>query len=451
MKSNKKHLNKSKQGFKMRYIGIILVIGILMIATPVLAVDDLYGPDEELTFDETRRPDLGIGAGGWSADGGLLPEMGDSTWEEFFRSDVEVGFFLTRLYEVLTNEEWFGQYPQVPQIAHYLNGLGLFNLQNFHAEYAFTGDRMYCMMHEDFVDLDPDSYYGKFLALPDRELATAKYVNGEQLLYGAANNVPDMLMLYLGEMSNLIQVMDEASGGMAMEADLPMGDIAEALGLLDAFNVEETVKSLLTGEVAVVLYGLPPFEQLALGDIQPADIELAIMLGVSNMEGILGMVEGFGDEVGLLAREYEDDPWLYYVVNGEETIGLMLNEEMAILSSNIDVTRRNVLAALADGGIDLESCQCYFDLNMAALHDQLVMPAMEMGTGYLPEDVMLPVEPMSYLVNLPEAEALGHLTMQASFAEGYTFELEMKKAVLQYLVYYLGVGLCGAAQSGAFH
>jgi hypothetical protein len=58
---------------------------------------------------------------------------------------------------------------------------------------------------------------------------------------------------------------------------------------------------------------------------------------------------------------------------------------------------------------------------------------------------------MSYLLNLPDSEALGHVTVQASFADGYTGEVEMKKAVVQYLVYYLGLGLCGAAQSGAFN
>lgn len=381
----------------------------------------------------------------------MLPEMGDSTWEEFYSSDVEVGFFLQRLYDVLTNEQWLGQYPQVAEVANYLKGIGLFNLQHVHMEYAFTGDHMKCMVHKDFADLDPDSYYGKILALPDKELATAKYVGGDQMIYIGANNVTDMMMLYLGEMGNALQVMQETGAESEMESELPLGDITQALGMLDAFNVESTVKSLLTGEVGIVIYGLPPFEQLALGDIQPADIEVAIMLGVSNPEGVQSMVEGFGDQIGLLSREYEGDPWHYYVVNGEESIGLMLNDEMAIITSNLDVTRRHVKDAMENGGIDPGTCQCYFDLDVGALHDQLLQPAFNMGVENLPEDVQLPVEPMSYLVNLPESDALGHLTMKTSFEGGYTGELEMKKAVLQYLFYYLGVGLCGAAQSGAFH
>jgi len=450
MKSNKIMLNKTKQGFKMRYFHLLIVVSVLLLATPALAVDDYYGPDEELTFDQSRRPDLGIGSGR-SAGVGMMAQKGDSTWEEFYVSDVEIGVFLERLYEVLANEEWLGQYPEVATIANYMKESGFFDLQYVHSEYAITGDRMYFMMHEDFEDLSPDSYYAKVLALPDRELASADYVDGDQLLYFAANNVPDMLLLYMNEVMKAVNTMEQTTEGTALEADLNLGDLAEVFGMLDAFNVEETVKTLFTGEIAIVAYNMPPFEQLMLGDIQPADLELAIMLGVSNREGVQGMIEGFGDEIGLLSREYEDDPWKYYVVNGEETIGLMLNDEMAILSSNIDVTRRNVLAAQEYGGLELEPCQFYCDLNMAALHDQLVVPAVNMGTAYLPDNVVLPVEPMSYLVNLPESEALGHMTMTASFAGGYTGEIEMKKAVLQYLVYYLGVGLCGAAQSGAFN
>jgi len=450
MQSNKLKFNKAKRGLKMRYFQLLIVLGVLLIAVPAVAVDDFYGPDEPLTFDQSRRPDLGIGSARGTGTG-MMPEKGDSVWEEFYVSDVEIGVFLERLYEVLTNEEWLGQYPEVATVANYLKQTGLFDLQNVHTEYAITGDRMYFMLHEDFEDLSPDCYYGKVLALPDRELDTAQYVNGDQLLYFAANNVPDMLLLYANEVMNAVNTMEQTAEGMEMEADLNLGDLAEVFGMLEAFNVEDTVKSLLTGEIAVVFYNMPPFEQLMLGDIQPADIELAIMLGVSNREGVQGMIEGFGDEVGLLAREYEDDPWQYYVVNGEETIGLMLNDGMAILSSNIDVTRRNVLAAQENGGLELDPCQVYFDLNMVALHDQVVVPAVNMGTGYLPEGVTLPVEPMSYLVNLPESEALGHLTVTASFADGYTGEIEMKKAVLQYLAYYLGIGLCGAAQSGAFH
>jgi hypothetical protein len=450
MQSNKLKFNKTKRGFKMRYFQLLIVLGVLLIAVPAVAVDDFYGPDEPLTFDQSRRPDLGIGSAR-GAGTGMMPEKGDSVWEEFYVSDVEIGVFLERLYEVLTNEEWLGQYPEIATVANYMKETGLFDLQNVHTEYAITGDRMSFMLHEDFEDLSPNSYYGKVLALPDRELDTAQYVTGDQLLYFAANNVPDMLLLYANEVMNAVNTMEQTAEGMEMEADLNLGDLAEVFGMLEAFNVEDTVKSLLTGEIAIVFYNMPPLEQLMLGDIQPADIELAIMLGVSNREGVQGMIEGFGDEVGLLAREYEDDPWQYYVVNGEETIGLMLNDGMAIISSNIDVTRRNVLAAEENGGLELDPCQLYCDLNMTALHDQVIVPAVNMGTGYLPEGVTLPVEPMSYLVNLPESDALGHLTVKASFADGYTGEIELKKAVLQYLAYYLGIGLCGAAQSGAFH
>jgi len=67
------------------------------------------------------------------------------------------------------------------------------------------------------------------------------------------------------------------------------------------------------------------------------------------------------------------------------------------------------------------------------------------------EDIMLPTEPLSYLLNLPESDELGHLSVSAGTTEnGFKVEAEMKKAVVQYMVYYFGLALCGAGQAGAF-
>jgi len=176
-----------------------------------------------------------------------------------------------------------------------------------------------------------------------------------------------------------------------------------------------------------------------------------LMVGIKDAEYVGGMIANYGSSVGLMGREYEDDDWSYYIMQGEESIGLMFNDELLIASPNIESTRRHVQDALANGGLEIAPCQMYFDLNVAALHDNLLEPGARLAMAEFGGDITLPVEPMSYLVSLPESDNLGHLTVASYYDDGYTVEMEMKKAVVQYLVYYGGLALCGAAQSGVFN
>ncbi|MBN2082099.1 hypothetical protein JW859_07815 [bacterium] len=419
-----------------------LIIALVLVAIPVLALADT----------DSRRPDLGITAGdrpldrGGDRDGAELP----SYWEEYYVQDLEIGPFMGRLHEVLTNPEMLGRFPEVVSVAGYLDSLGLFNIDRCHTEYEITGEDITFTASDFFSDLDPECYYGQIMALEDRELATAKYVPGTQLLYVGVNNVPEMMMIELKSMKSSTEFVKEFTSELGVDADMDLNDMEEVFALLDAFPIEQTVNALLTGELGIVLYNLPPFEQLVLGDIEPADIEAAVMLGVRDREAVMDMVTGFGAEIGLLEREYEGDDWQYFVVNGEETIGIIFTDDMAVVTSNIDATRDNMKMALAKGGLDLEPCQMYFDMNVEALQEQLIGPAGRMAAEQLGEGIELPWEGMGYLVNLPGSDALGHFTLMTSYGNGYTVDIEMKKAVCQYMVYYGGLAACGLAQSGVF-
>ena len=419
-----------------------LVIAMMLVAIPVLAQADTDG----------RRPDLGISYGDHPADRGddRGGEEMPSYWEEYYVQDLEIGPFMGRLHDVLTDPEMLGHFPEVATVADYLDTIGFFNLDRCHTEYEITGEDITYTASSFYSDLDPECYYGQMLALEDKELVSARYVPGSQMLYIGINNVPETLMIELKSMKDATSFVEELTAEMGVDADMNMDDMDEVFALLDAFPVEQTVNALLTGELALVLYNLPPFEQLVLGDIEPADIEAAVMLGVRDREAVMDMVTGFGAEIGLLEREYEGDDWQYFVINGEETIGAIFNDDLAVVTSNLDVTRANMKAALAEGGMDLDPCQMYFDMNIEAVQEQLIGPAGRMAAAQLGEDVELPFEGMGYLVNLPGSDALGHLTLMTSYDDGYTVDIEMKKAVFQYLVYYGGLAACGLAQSGVF-
>ena len=80
----------------MRFALLFVVLGLLMAATPALAVDDFYGPETDSTYDDSRRPDLGIALDRYQRDrtGADRVTLGDSAWEELYISDVHVGPFM---------------------------------------------------------------------------------------------------------------------------------------------------------------------------------------------------------------------------------------------------------------------------------------------------------------------------------------------------------------------
>ena len=89
----------------------------------------------------------------------------------------------------------------------------------------------------------------------------------------------------------------------------------------------------------------------------------------------------------------------------------------------------------------------YLDINMTAFHADVLEPLLKLAQSELGDKVKLPESTMAYLVDLPEPDALGHMTLMTAYEDGSRMELTMKKPVLQYCAYYLGLALCGAAQA----
>lgn len=430
----------------MRIIHICFILCALLIATPVFAVDDFYGPgNDKATFNDSRRPDLGIGQRDYGGDIAQRSD-GGSEWEEFYVQDLEMGPFMERLYEVLTNEEWLGQYPEVVKIAEYVNGQGLFNISTMHSEYAITGDHIYLYSADSYENLDPESYYAKFMALPNREFASASYLNDDFLLFLGYNNMVDMMMLGIEEAFSSPEYMEIVS---MLSGQNDVEEMKQVFGMIEALQLDELLGNVLTGELALVLFDLPPLPQLFEGDVNPGDFDIMLMIGLADSDYAIEMLDTYGMDVGLMARDYGDNEWHYYMMQGEEGLGLMFNDELAVVSTNIDAARKHVQAG---EGFNVEPCMYYFDINFEQIEAKIIAPLGEMAQAELAgEDIKLPIEPLSYLLDLPESEELGHISISAGTTEdGFSVKAEMKKAIVQYMAYYLGLALCGAGQAGAF-
>jgi len=434
----------------MQRIFIIVACGLLAMASPALAVDDFYGPDQPTKFDDSRRPDLG-GARPAAGTGVQVLTAGDSAWEEFLVQDIDYSGFLERLYVLLTNEEYLGKYKEVAMVAEYLDTTGLFDIASGHTEYQITGDHIHLMGGMEFGDLDPEAYYARYYGLPDVDLVSGHYLApGEYMLYIALTHLPQKAFMQVQEMAKSAEMMGGEFELDEVMGELGMGDLGDVLTLLEVLEIDEMIGNVMTGELALVVYGIGDIGKFIEGDIEPQDLDIAIMLGLSDASQIDPLLARFGAEAGLVDEEL-DGGWRRLYMPDEDAPEVLMNHEVAVLCMDAVATAERLETAAAGGGLGLAPCQLVFDLNMAKLHEQVIGPLAMMGEAWLDEDVVLPDDEMAYLLNLPDPEALGHMTFTTYHPDGnYQMEMEMKKAVVQYLLYYLGVGLCAAGQSGAF-
>lgn len=413
-----------------KYIYFLVVICLLLMATPAFAVDDFYGPSKGSSTKPSHR---------------TRHSSSQSKWEESYAQKIDAQAFMQRLYTVLTSPEYLGQVKEVAQAAEYLHGMGLFSLAGMQTEYSISGDEMSMWSSCSYADLDPASYYGKLLALPNGKLASAKVVGeGDYLAYFAMNNVPQLMMLEVEEL-NKAQALGEGSGLLGElldEAD--MGDVMQALGMLKALKLDETMLNALSGELALVLYGVPAFDKLESGNIQPEDLDLSLMLGLNDPGFITGLIEQFGGQGGMQPLEAPAG-WTGYNTSYEPSVGMVFNDDVLVISPNIKAAIEHIARAKGNS-LRVPECQSYFELNCAALQNSVLQPLLGVAAQEL-DGVQLPTAAMSYLVDLPAAEELGSVTLLSSFdGDAFYSEMHARKALGQYLAYYAGVALCAGAQ-----
>jgi hypothetical protein len=406
------------------YIGMFLMV---LLATPALAVDDFYGP-------QSSR------AGAAGSDSGLrYPKvLGNSGWEEVYVGRFDLSTVMDRLYGTLTNPQELGRFKEVAQVAQVLKATGVFNLAVVDVNYAATGDRLHFRVRQSYADLDPASFQAKMLALPNAKLRSAKYIAPEDcMLYCAVNNLPQILMLEMEYMSQMAKMGgEEESGVQQME---------QALGMIKALKLDETLFKALSGEFALAIYGLPDFDAMQSGNVQPSDLDLALFLGINDSEMLTQLIAQFGGQAQL--TETQGPPgWKCYAIQAVSTVGLMYNDELLVVSPNLPKTQEHMKAARGKA-LRIGECQSLFDINLAALHGKVIAPLAKLAAAELAEGVELPEKSMADLVGLPAEESLGHLRCISRQGESFSeSEVMLNKAIVQYAVYYLGLTACGAAQ-----
>jgi hypothetical protein len=369
------------------------------------------------------------------------------SYSERYNLEIHLSGFMDRLYNVLTQPQWLGQHQEVAGTANMLKQLGVFNLEGVHAEYVVSDGQVAMHCGKSYANLDPNSYLGQMYALPNQPLALAGYVPADALLYVGMNNVPQHALLAARKLSEVAGAAQE-TGGPLSDA-FGDADLSEVFGMLDAFNVEQQVNDVLTGEVGFVVFDAPNLEALVAdnADFGPQDISAAIMVGIKDASRVKQLIGMAGANAPLTPMAGDLGGWSgWYVTSpGAEGVGLMLGSDMLFITPNV----QNAVASFDFGGQAqaIPPCQSYFDLNVAALQDSLVGPGLEHLMGGAPVDLTGAKDAAKYLFALPPSEALGHIRAVTMYDNGYESALTMNTALANYLFYYVGVGVAGVAAS----
>jgi hypothetical protein len=352
---------------------------------------------------------------------------------------------MDRLYNVMTQPQWLGQHAEVAGTANMLKQLGVFNLENIQTEYVVSNGQVALHCGKHYAGLDPNSYLGQLYALPNKPLELAGYVPADALLYVGMNNVPQHALLAARKLSEVAASAQE-SGGPLSDA-FGDADLAQVFGMLDAFNVEQQVNDVLTGEVGFVVFDAPSVESMTSDNFGPQNISAAILVGIKDAERVKQLIGMAGANAPLSPMVGDMGGWSgwYVTAPGAEGVGLMLGTDMLFITPNV----QNAVARFDFGGQAqaIPPCQSYFDLNVSALQDGLVGPGLEALMGEAPVDLTATKDAARYLFALPPSDALGHIRAVTVYDNGYESALTMNTALANYLFYYVGVGISGLAQS----
>ncbi|MDQ3023398.1 MAG: hypothetical protein M3R04_03275 [bacterium] len=371
--------------------------------------------------------------------------QGDS-YSERYNLDIHMGGFMDRLYNVLTDPKYgCAKYPEVPEVAGLLKQLGYFELENVQCEYAVQDGEVALRWATHFDGLDPQSYFGQVFALPNKPLELATYVPDDALLYVGMNNVPQQALLAVRELGAVAAAAQgEGSGLGEMFQD---ADLAQVLGMLEAFDVEGQVNQVLTGEVGLAMFAAPSIEKISSGDFGPQDIDAALLIGVKDAARIKQLIGMAGANAQLTSMGEMAGGWSGWYISMPEAAGagIMMNDKLMFVAPNV----QNAVAHLdfSGAGQTTPDCQSYMDINLTRLHDELAGPGLSMLMGEAPVDLAHAREAANYLFALPPSDALGHVRAVTVYDSGYECALTMNTALANYLFYYVGVGAAGMAAS----
>ena len=448
----------------MRILGLLMMIAAMMMAVPAFAVDDVGDPGQQgYDFDDSRRPDLLDGerevadkpdkpANAPDAPQAGAPEYmdGGSSWEEFYSQTIDWTMFLERLYEVLTNEKMRSAHPEVAHIADIYRDLGMFSMDMTDVKYAATGDSIFMMSRATYGNIPDGSYIERAMNMIDNhELQSAQYIAPDDyVMYFGITDIVDKALLELEAMEMGGQLAEDMGGENPFNEiaqEMGMESFDQVLAMLKAMQIEEMAKGMMSGELALVLYDMPPVEKIANGYIMPDDLDMALFIGLNDEAAVMEMINSFGADAGI--KEIESDAhaeFRYFTMEGMDTIGMIIGQGMGIITPNMPALMEHLHKD--NVGMEVEPCAHFLDINMARLHDSM-LPLMDMAMGEF-EGAYMPTEETAYLLNLPEPGAIGNISLLAKFEgeDGMFVGMEMKKALLQYGLYYMGVFACGAAQ-----
>ncbi len=336
------------------------------------------------------------------------------------------------------------------EIVAALDQMYLFNLGTTHTEMAITGDDISFLFRETANDLPEGSAPALMMALEDRPLESFGLVDdGEFMMYLGLQHVPAKAMIQIDELMRQAENAEGMHGPLSeIFGEMDIQELQQTMELMKAMQVDKIIDSTLSGEIGVALFDMPDLNSLMEnGDnMQPSDISAAVAIGILDGEYVREMIGTYGSEIGMTPRAESMGGWDVFDVPMMPGMGILLNDSMLVATTNVDFA----LGKLTNGGdMSVGACQAHFALNMAALNEKFVGPGMKLVAAEISddEDIYWPVDSMKYLWDVPEQDGLGYMTLTSRFGDSAECEMHMKKAVFQYLMYYLTTIGAGAIQS----
>ncbi|MCC7476997.1 hypothetical protein IT575_00945 [bacterium] len=375
-----------------------------------------------------------------------------------YSEELRFGELMDRVYTLMSSEKYFGKHQQVRGMAELLKHSDFFNFSGTTCRYRMDNEKIEFYSAKHYSDLNPAGVAARSLALPDVAPVSANYIcPGTYVMYMSMQNVPAVAALTLEQLQAQEALMNEydmgGGGPVQFFGQSGMPELGELSRIVQQLQTESGAFGVsLSGEVALVVYSLPSVPQMTSDNFDPlnSDLDVALMVGINGSEGInnaLGMAGAVG---GMTPGNSPGPGWMRYDINQMPGAGVIFNDQILVASLKVDRAIAHIEQAQLQGRMSIEPCQFYMDMDLTNLHRNTIKPGVDSMLAWtLSEkpDLFMPQESAAFLFNLPDENALGHLSMGAYNNGGCHMQGSMSTAVLPYAMYYFSVAACTMAQT----
>ncbi len=341
---------------------------------------------------------------------------------------VDVGYYVQKLKDIFFSEKFKKEHPQVELLEKFINKTGYFAITDYEFEKKIVRGKIYMRETIRLSDEYPESTLYQIAQLRDRKFRIGSlFTDQDYLVLVAINNYDDLAKILLEEVSETLRD----------EKNVPP-QFMQILNLLRMFELKEEFAGALGKELDLVLFELPPFKEMASGNMDK--IFAAILIPVNDFTSSEALLRNYGGILGfsLDKPSFSSVDWRFWeILNTNFYAGL--SGEWFVLTNKPSEFTKLVLENRKKFHKDLPDGNSFIRINADRLFREVIKPiAMQLKR----ENPKLAEKEIAYFFDIDESTQFGNIDIHTSYrGNRMTTTTTLNDDVVNALFYIISIAL----------